>query len=205
MHDALALVGLPDEVAGAKPAQLSGGQRQRVALARATVVPPQVLLCDEPTSALDVSLAGTILNLLGRLRRELGMAVLFVTHDLAAARIIADRIAVMYLGRIVEVGVADEVTSEPRHPYTKALLGAVPRSDRNRQIRLAGEPASPLDPPAGCAFHPRCNVAVASCATDDIGLEPDPHGGRMVACPVAAHVGPTPIDLTVNRDRELTG
>jgi peptide/nickel transport system ATP-binding protein len=204
MHDALALVGLPDEVARAKPAQLSGGQRQRVALARATVVPPQVLLCDEPTSALDVSLAGTILNLLGRLRRELDMAVLFVTHDLAAARIIADRIAVMYLGRIVEVGVADEVTSEPRHPYTKALLGAVPSSDRNRSIRLAGEPASPLDPPPGCAFHPRCSAAVDACATDDVSLEPDPHGGRLVACPIAAQAAPTAIDLTRNLDRELT-
>jgi peptide/nickel transport system ATP-binding protein len=204
MHDALALVGLPDEVASAKPAQLSGGQRQRVALARATVVPPQVLLCDEPTSALDVSLAGTILNLLGRLRRELGMALLFVTHDLAAARIIADRIAVMYLGRIVEVGVADEVTSEPRHPYTKALLGAVPSADRVRAVRLAGEPASPLDPPTGCAFHPRCNVAIDTCATDEVGLEPNPRDGRLVACPVSASAGPTRIDLT-RRDRELAG
>jgi peptide/nickel transport system ATP-binding protein len=204
MHDALTLVGLPDEVSGAKPAQLSGGQRQRVALARATVVPPQVLLCDEPTSALDVSLAGTILNLLGRLRRELGMAVLFVTHDLAAARIIADRIAVMYLGRIVEVGVADEVTSEPRHPYTKALLGAVPSSDRERAVRLAGEPASPLDPPSGCAFHPRCSVATDACVTDEITLEPDASDGRMVACPVVMTSGPTRIDLTRDRDRELT-
>jgi peptide/nickel transport system ATP-binding protein len=201
MHDALALVGLPDEIAGAKPAQLSGGQRQRVALARATVVPPEVLLCDEPTSALDVSLAGTILNLLGRLRRELGMAVLFVTHDLAAARIIADRIAVMYLGRIVEVGVADEVTTTPRHPYTKALLGAVPSADRIRSIRLAGEPASPLDPPTGCAFHPRCSVVVDKCEHVDPRLEPGPADGRLVACHIAAK-GEVAIDLT--RDRELS-
>ena len=124
--DALALVGLPADVAAAKPLQLSGGQRQRVALARATVVPPEVLLCDEPTSALDVSLAATVLNLLGRLRRELGMAVLFVTHDLAAARIVADRIAVMHAGTIVECGEAEQVTKRPQHAYTRALIGAIP-------------------------------------------------------------------------------
>src|SRR6202020_1902336 len=124
--EALAMVGLPHEVATAKPAQLSGGQRQRVGLARATVVPPEVLLCDEPTSALDVSLAATVLNLIGRLRRDLGMAVIFVTHDLAAARVVADRIAVMYLGRIVECGPSKEICSAPAHPYTKALLAAVP-------------------------------------------------------------------------------
>jgi peptide/nickel transport system ATP-binding protein len=184
---ALQLVGLPAEVADAKPLQLSGGQRQRVALARATVVPPEVLLCDEPTSALDVSLAGTVLNLLGRLRRELGMAVLFVTHDLAAARIIADRIAVMYLGRVVEVGVADEVTSAPQHPYTRALLSAVPGVDRMRHVRLAGEPASPLDPPSGCAFHPRCPSAVDACGIHDPMLEPDRREGRLVACSVLHH------------------
>ena len=181
---ALQLVGLPTDIADAKPLQLSGGQRQRVALARATVVPPEVMLCDEPTSALDVSLAGTVLNLLGRLRRELGMAVVFVTHDLAAARIIADRIAVMYLGQIVEVGVADELTSEPRHPYTKALLAAVPGVERSPQARLGGEPASPLAPPSGCAFHPRCSVAQLSCASDTVELLPDPRDRRLVACPV---------------------
>ena len=184
VEHALTLVGLPIDVADAKPMQLSGGQRQRVALARATVVPPEVLLCDEPTSALDVSLAGTVLNLLGRLRRELGMAVVFVTHDLAAARIIADRIAVMYLGQIVEVGVADEVTSEPRHPYTKALLAAVPGHDGVAHVRLGGEPASPLAPPPGCAFHPRCVMAQPACSVDAVELLPDPRDGRLVACPV---------------------
>jgi peptide/nickel transport system ATP-binding protein len=124
--DALQLVGLAEEVASANPMKLSGGQRQRVALARATVVPPEVLLCDEPTSALDVSLAATVLNLLGRLRRELGMAILFVTHDLAAARIVADRIAVMYLGQIVEVGAAEDLVRDPKHTYTQTLLAAVP-------------------------------------------------------------------------------
>jgi peptide/nickel transport system ATP-binding protein len=163
--DALALVGLPQEVASAKPAQLSGGQRQRAAMARAIVVPPEVLLCDEPTSALDVSLAATVLNLVGRLRRELGMAVLFVTHDLAAARVVADRIAVMYLGAIVESGPADEVAHAPAHPYTKALLGAVPAAGAVR-VPLQGDPTSPLAPPPGCCFHPRCPEARAECAAD---------------------------------------
>jgi peptide/nickel transport system ATP-binding protein len=193
--DALAHVGLPAEVAAAKAAQLSGGQRQRVALARATVITPEVLLCDEPTSALDVSLAAGVLNLIGRLRRELGMAVLFVTHDLSVARVVADRIAVMYLGRIVELGEAAEIVARPRHPYTKALVAAIPEvgtalpDDPPPAARpdaaaaggagadaagppgsamtlpvLRGEPASPADPPPGCAFHPRCPIAEPACA-----------------------------------------
>ena len=124
--DALRTVGLPPETARARGDQLSGGQRQRVALARAVIVPPPVLLCDEPTSALDVSLAATVLNLIGRLRRELGMSVLFVTHDLAAARIIADRIAVMRAGQIVEIGPTDQICAEPQHEYTRTLLAAIP-------------------------------------------------------------------------------
>ncbi|WP_169165320.1 ATP-binding cassette domain-containing protein [Cellulomonas taurus] len=124
--DALRTVGLPEETARARGDQLSGGQRQRVALARAVIVPPTVLLCDEPTSALDVSLAATVLNLIGRLRRDLGMSVLFVTHDLAAARIVADRIAVMRAGRIVEVGPTDQVCAAPAHEYTRTLLAAIP-------------------------------------------------------------------------------
>ncbi|MEY2463335.1 MAG: peptide/nickel transport system ATP-binding protein ddpF, partial [Acidimicrobiaceae bacterium] len=180
---ALNLVGLPAEVAMAKAAQLSGGQRQRVALARATVIPPEVLLCDEPTSALDVSLAATVLNLLGRLRRELGMATLFVTHDLGAARVVADRIAVMYLGQIVEVGPADMITSDPVHPYTKALLSAVPGAKLGQRVRLEGEPASPIDPPTGCSFHPRCPFVQPACKTDSPLLVKQ-LSGRRVACPV---------------------
>jgi peptide/nickel transport system ATP-binding protein len=185
MLDSLTLVGLPHEAAEAKPAQLSGGQRQRVGLARATVVPPEVLLCDEPTSALDVSLAATVLNLIGRLRRELGVAILFVTHDLAAARMVGDRIAVMYLGRIVEIGAADELCAAPVHPYTRALLDTVPEVGRVH-VRLKGEPANPLAPPTGCAFHPRCTAAEDSCATATVALDPvDGSAGRMVACPVS--------------------
>jgi peptide/nickel transport system ATP-binding protein len=109
--------------------------------------------------------------------------VIFVTHDLAAARVIADRIAVMYLGRIVEVGMADDVTRSPRHPYTRALVGAVPTAEFRGTRRLAGEPASPLDPPTGCAFHPRCSDAQPRCAAEDVALEPDGQE-RLVACPV---------------------
>jgi peptide/nickel transport system ATP-binding protein len=137
------------------------------------------------------------------------MAVLFVTHDLAAARIIADRIAVMYLGRIVEVGAAEELTAEPRHPYTRALLGAVPGVDRLRAARLAGEPASPLDPPSGCSFHPRCESALKECATAAVDLEPDPRDGRLVACPVAlgshSRSGSSPVFVDLTRRARVDG
>jgi peptide/nickel transport system ATP-binding protein len=185
VKEALKQVGLPPEVAESKPLQLSGGQRQRAALARATVIAPDVLLCDEPTSALDVSLAATVLNLIGQLRRDLGVAVIFVTHDLAAARVVADRIAVMYLGRIVECGPSEELCATPVHPYTQALLAAVPDLAR-RKVRLQGEPASPLDPPSGCEFHPRCPIALESCATVDAPLIPfGVRTSREVACPVS--------------------
>ena len=164
VEEALTVVGLPAEIATARPPQLSGGQRQRAAMARAVVVPPEILLCDEPTSALDVSLAATVLNLIGRLRRELGIAVLFVTHDLAAARVVADRIAVMYLGAVVECGPADLVAHDPAHPYTAALLRAVPKAGAVH-APLEGDPASPLAPPAGCCFHPRCSEARPECST----------------------------------------
>jgi peptide/nickel transport system ATP-binding protein len=188
---ALDAVGLPARLADVRAAELSGGQRQRVALARATVVPPEVLLCDEPTSALDVSLAASVLNLIRELRARLGMAVLFVTHDLSVARIVADRIAVMYLGRIVEVGPAEELIAAPRHPYTQALVGAVPGFGV-RPPDVRGEPASPLAPPPGCDFHPRCPLAVDACAQPelDVPLELPPpragldggHASHRVAC-----------------------
>jgi peptide/nickel transport system ATP-binding protein len=182
VEDALRLVGLPPEVAGTKAVSLSGGQRQRVAFARATIVPPPLLLCDEPTSALDASLAASVLNLLQHLRRELGMAVMFVTHDLAAARFVADRVAVMYLGAIVETGKADEIVEAPQHPYTKALLAAVPRPG-TLPVRLPGEPASPLAVPSGCAFHPRCSERVDGCDRDKPSLlSVDGTNRRFVAC-----------------------
>ena len=163
IDDALQQVGLPQGVARAKPGQLSGGQRQRVALARAIVRPPAVLLCDEPTSSLDASVASAILNLIGDLRRELRMAVLFVTHDLAAARLVADRIAVMYLGRIVELGSAERVIRSPAHPYTKALISAIPGPGGNGRPHTRGEPPSIYEPPSGCPFHPRCPSAREAC------------------------------------------
>jgi peptide/nickel transport system ATP-binding protein len=189
--EALEAVGLPARLADVRAAELSGGQRQRVALARATVVPPEVLLCDEPTSALDVSLAASVLNLIRELRARLGMAVLFVTHDLSVARIVADRIAVMYLGRIVEVGPAEELIAAPRHPYTQALVSAVPGFGV-RPPDVRGEPASPLAPPPGCDFHPRCPLAVDACAQPELDVPlqlPPPRAGsvagrapHLVAC-----------------------
>jgi peptide/nickel transport system ATP-binding protein len=184
IEEVLTHVGLPAHVKNAKSAQLSGGQRQRVALARATVVPPEVLLCDEPTSALDVSLAAVVLNLIARLRQELGMSVLFVTHDLAVARVVADRIAVMYLGRLVEIGPAEEVVANPQHPYTKALVGAVPELGKP-PAALPGEPASPLSRPPGCSFHPRCPVAEPVCADPEFDphlIAAPGHHDRLVAC-----------------------
>ncbi|MHC9291843.1 dipeptide ABC transporter ATP-binding protein [Mycobacterium sp. LTG2003] len=179
---ALRQVGLPPDVAGVKAGLLSGGQRQRVAFARAIIVPPKLLLCDEPTSALDASLAASVLNLLQELRRELGMAVMFVTHDLAAARFISDRTAVMYLGQIIEVGPTLEVISNPKHPYTKALLAAIP-SPGAAPVRLPGEPASPLAVPSGCSFHPRCPERIDGCSTEEPILSSlDGTSRRFAAC-----------------------
>lgn len=181
--EVLQRVGLPLDITKSRAGQLSGGQRQRVSLARATVVPPTVLLCDEPTSALDVSLAASVLNLIGDLRRTLDMSVVFVTHDLSVARVVADRVAVMYLGRIVEIGPADDVIARPTHPYTQALVDSIPDLGRESRV-LAGEPASPLSPPPGCAFNPRCPIAVDTCADSQLNvrLEGVPGNRHQVAC-----------------------
>ena len=181
--EVLERVGLPLDIAKARAGQLSGGQRQRVSLARATVVPPSVLLCDEPTSALDVSLAASVLNLIGDLRRTLDMSVVFVTHDLSVARVVADRIAVMYLGRIVEIGAADDVINDPVHPYTRALVDSIPDLGRESRV-LPGEPASPLSPPTGCSFHPRCPIAIDTCSDGqlDVRLEGAPGSPHQIAC-----------------------
>jgi peptide/nickel transport system ATP-binding protein len=179
----LAVVGLAPRAAKVRPAQLSGGQRQRVAIARAVIVPPRILLCDEPTSALDVSIAAGVLNLLGELRRQFSMALLFVTHDLSVARLIADRIAVMYLGRIVEIGPADTILTNPVHPYTCSLIASIPRPG-GAHAALSGEPPSLFDPPSGCAFHPRCPSARKVCAARQpnmVGLD----AGRSVDCVLA--------------------
>ncbi|HJW27500.1 MAG TPA: ABC transporter ATP-binding protein [Rhodocyclaceae bacterium] len=159
-------VGLPAEAAGRYPHEFSGGQRQRIAIARALAVQPEVLVCDEPTSALDVSVQAQILNLLKSLQESLGVAYLFITHNFGVVEYLAHEVAVMYLGRIVEFGSAEEVLRSPKHPYTRALLSAVPKPRLEGQqevIKLAGETPSPANPPSGCHFHPRCPNVMEVC------------------------------------------
>ncbi len=179
----LDVVGLPSRSASLFPHEFSGGQRQRIAIARALALSPRIVVLDEPVSALDVSIRAQILNLLRDLQRELGLAYLFIAHDLAAVAHMSHIIAVMYLGKIVEIGDARSIARQPRHPYTKALFSAALPShpdERREEIILPGEVPSPVNPPAGCRFHPRCPSVMDRCRTDVPDLEAS--NGRRVAC-----------------------
>lgn len=179
---ALDQVGLDRRFAGRFPHQLSGGERQRVAIARSLSVRPEVLLLDEPLSALDVTIQAQVVKLLAELQRSLGLTYLFVTHDLALASEIADRVIVLYLGRVVEEGTAEQVLGSPAHPYTQALLSAVPIMNASqRRVVLPGEPPSPLDPPSGCTFRTRCPRADEKCAEAVPELRPL-NGEQLVRC-----------------------
>ena len=180
----LTMVGLDPLQASRFPHEFSGGQRQRIGIARALATGPDFLVADEPVSSLDVSIQAQILELLGRLRRDLGLALLFISHDLPVVRHLCDRVVVMYLGRVMEEGPAERIFAEPAHPYTRALISATPRLDparRARRILLPGDPPSPSDPPSGCVFRTRCAHAIEACAQQVPQLRPFGEA-RRVAC-----------------------
>jgi oligopeptide transport system ATP-binding protein len=181
----LSTVGLKPAHVNRYPHEFSGGQRQRISIARALALNPELIICDEPVSALDVSIQAQILNLLKDLQEQLKLTYLFISHDLSVIEYFCNRVAVMYLGRIVEIGTRDELFQNPTHPYTKALLQAIPQSGvGKRQVTrsLGGDVPSPLHPPSGCAFHPRCSSAIDSCSKEVPILRGESH---QWACPVA--------------------
>jgi oligopeptide transport system ATP-binding protein len=193
LHDRVAellnLVGLDPAYMSRFPHEFSGGQRQRIMIARALSLNPNFLVCDEPISALDVSIQAQVVNLLQRLQEQLGLAYLFIAHDLSMVKHISHRIAVMYLGKIMELTTSDVLFEAPLHPYTQSLISAVPipnprLEEKRRKIILIGEPPSPANPPKGCVFHPRCSLAVAQCA-EIIPEFREINPGHYVACHLA--------------------
>ncbi len=198
----MAKVGLPVTAGGRLPHELSGGQRQRVGIARALALSPKLIVCDEPVSALDVSIRAQVLNLLDSLRAEFGISYLFISHDLSVVEHIADRIAVMYLGKIVELADRRTLWRKPLHPYTQALIASVPEPaaghKRNRLPMRDVDPPSPLAPPAGCRFHTRCPHAQDICRTAEPPLKPIDGSGRFVACHLVDAQGNSSIPRAAN-------
>ncbi|HLR02260.1 MAG TPA: dipeptide ABC transporter ATP-binding protein [Virgibacillus sp.] len=184
VKELLEVVGLESHHAERLPHEFSGGQRQRVNIARTLALNPEVVICDEPVSALDVSVQAQVINLLKKLQRQFDLTYIFISHDLNVVRYMCDRIAVMYLGKIVEMGTYEEIYDHPKHPYTQALLSAIPKEspdEKKEQIILKGSVPSPINPPSGCPFHERCPFAMDMCKTNTPDLQ-DVGGGHIASC-----------------------